>query len=156
MVSLIEARSEDIGVQQLGLRISLSQTQEIAFMERWLTARGEPTVDESLHMHHAMDHGDMDHSEMSMSDPSDTPIMPGMLSPAQMVELRASDGAKFDQLFLEGMIEHHLGALFMVDQLRENPGAGEDPILSGFLNDIYADQSAEINRMRRMLAAMNS
>lgn len=163
MVSLIEARSIDDSVQQLGLRISLSQEQEIAFMERWLTARGEPTVDENLHMSHGdmdhdgMNHDEMDHGEMTMSDdPSDVPIMPGMLSPAQMVELRASDGADFDRLFLEGMIQHHLGALYMVDTLRENPDAGEDPILSGFLNDIYADQSAEIIRMRRMLANMNS
>lgn len=167
MVSLIADRSDYEGVQQLGLRIAMSQEQEIAFMERWLTSRDEPTISDSLHEDHEMSHGDghaeeMDHSDMNhadmglVDDPSDVPVMVGMLSPAQMAELRAADGLEFDRLFLNGMIQHHMGALYMVDELRKVPGSAEDPILSGFLNDIYADQTIEINRMRRMLNDINS
>lgn len=158
MVDMIEERSTHPGVQQLGLRIELSQDAEIAFMKNWLTSRGEALEDDELgHGHHGMHHGQMDDDGMNHSmDPADTPIMPGMLSPAQMAALRASSGTEFDQLFLSGMIQHHQGALDMVAALREIPTAGNDPRLSSFLNDIHADQSAEITRMRRMLADINS
>ena len=83
------------------------------------------------------------------------PLMPGMLSPAQMEALAASQGRMFDQLFLEGMILHHQGAIDMVDALLADPAAGQDPRLSEFLSHVIADQSAEILRMGSMLAELD-
>ena len=80
------------------------------------------------------------------------PLMPGMLSPAQMEALAASSGAEFDYLYLTGMILHHQGAIDMVNALLSEPGAGEDPELSEFLSAVVADQSTEILRMQNMLA----
>ena len=77
-------------------------------------------------------------------------LMPGMLTPDQMVELAAAAGTEFDRLFLEYMIMHHEGAVFMVEQLFASPGAGQESVIFGFASDVVADQSMEITRMRRM------
>ena len=79
--------------------------------------------------------------------------MPGMLTPEQMKVLDAARGAQFDRLFLTLMIQHHQGALRMVDQLFSSPGAGQDGFVFRFASDVSADQNTEIARMRRMLMA---
>ena len=43
--------------------------------------------------------------------------MPGMLSAEQLAALDAARGPEFDRLFLTYMIQHHSGAIVMVDQL---------------------------------------
>ena len=45
------------------------------------------------------------------------------------------------------MISHHDGALKMVKDLKEYPGAAYDPILNEFVSDLVNDQSIEIERM---------
>ena len=102
------------------------------------------------HAMHADDHGAPD----APVDPREIPLMPGMLSPAQMDRLAAAEGAQFDRQFLEGMIVHHQGAIDMVESLLSVPGSGEDPQLSEFLSHVVSDQSAEILRMRNMLSEL--
>jgi uncharacterized protein (DUF305 family) len=107
-------------------------------MQRWLTVRGEP-------LSHAMPemHG-MDMSSHSM-------LMPGMLTPKQMDALRNAKSKEFDRLFLEGMIQHHNGALIMVKGLFDTAGAGQDPELFNFATDVDSGQRAEIKIMQTML-----
>jgi uncharacterized protein (DUF305 family) len=76
--------------------------------------------------------------------------MPGMLTPAQMKALDAARGAKFDELFLTGMIQHHKGALKMVADLRE-AGGGKETNIGDFLNQVDNDQQMEIVRMYGLL-----
>ena len=97
-----------------GERISHSQSDEIKFMKRWLTARGEPI---SMPMP-AMAGMDMAHHPM--------PLMPGMLTQEQMEALRKAKDGDFDRLFLTGMVQHHGGALTMVKDLFDSAGAGQD------------------------------
>src|SRR5260370_2813476 len=102
MTALIESSTQNKELRLLGARISSSQSNEIEFMKRWLTARGEPV---SLAM-----------PEMPGMDMSKQPmLMPGMLTPKQMEALKKAKSAEFDQLFLTGMIQHHGGALIMVN-----------------------------------------
>ncbi len=159
MVALIADRTSHEGVTRMGARISASQATEIEFMKAWLVARGESTEmqgDHPMGDHPKGGHPDGAHPKMKMAMKGDrnTPLMVGMLSPAQMDALAASTGAEFDRLFLTGMIHHHQGAIDMVNALLTNPNAGEDPALSEFLSAIIADQSAEILRMQNMLAAL--
>jgi len=166
MGALIEARTDHPGVIAIGERIALTQAAEIELMRTWLAERGEAETDPGLHAHHGHggghDHGahhghDGHHTHdggHEMDAPPDTPVMPGMLSPAQMAALAAAEGEAFDRLFLEGMILHHQGALDMVDVLMAEPGSGEDPLLSEFLGGVVADQAAEILRMQSMLAEL--
>lgn len=141
MTALIEARTENKDVRSLGARISHSQADEIAFMKRWLVARGQPVSDPAHDMHkmHA-NHQNMSHD-----------LMPGMLSAEQMEALRKAKGAEFDRLFLTGMIQHHGGALTMVKELHDSAGAAQDAELFNFATDVDSGQRAEIRIMQTML-----
>jgi uncharacterized protein (DUF305 family) len=77
--------------------------------------------------------------------------MPGMLTPKQMDALRHATGAKFDTLFLTGMIQHHNGALIMVKDLFDHPGSGQGADLFNFATDADNTQRAEIKIMQNML-----
>lgn len=150
MVELLETRGVHPTVRKLGQRIALSQEAEMALMRGWLSDRGQPLEMPGMGAGHAgMDHSA--HAGHAMPA-SDTPIMAGMLSPAQMQALAAASGPAFDRLFLEGMIRHHQGALDMVDALVGQPGAAEDTMLSDFTTSVVADQSAEILRMQSLLS----
>ncbi len=150
MVELLQSRGVHPTVQRLGQRIALSQQAEMDLMRGWLTDRGQPVDMPGMGGGHAgMDHSA--HAGHAMP-PSETPVMAGMLSPAQMQALAAASGPAFDRLFLEGMIRHHQGALDMVDALLANPDAAEDTMLSDFTTSIVADQSAEILRMQSLLS----
>jgi len=146
MVALLRTRGESKELQALGDRIAISQTDEIKYMKQWLEDRGKPTSMPMKHDMKGMEGMDMKGMDMSM------PMMPGMLSPQQMKDLEAARGAAFDHLFLTGMIQHHTGALTMVDELYNTPGAGQDSILFDFATDIDNTQRAEIRIMQAMLA----
>lgn len=150
MVELLQTRGSHLSVRRLGQRIALSQEAEMALMRGWLTDRNQSLEMAGMGANHA----GMDHSAHAghVMPASDTPIMPGMLSPTQMQNLAAASGPAFDRLFLQGMIQHHQGALDMVTALVDQPGAAEDPMLSEFTNSVVADQSAEILRMQSLLS----
>jgi uncharacterized protein (DUF305 family) len=81
-------------------------------------------------------------------------LMPGMLTDAQMRQLDQARGPGFDRLFLTFMIQHHRGAVSMVRQLFGSYGAAQDEIVFKLASDINVDQTTEIARMERMLAAL--
>jgi uncharacterized protein (DUF305 family) len=139
MTGLIPAHTENREVRALGARIGLSQTDEIKFMKHWLVARGAPVSMEMPGM------PEMDNSGKQMH------AMPGMLTPEQMAALREANGAEFDRQFLTGMIQHHTGALTMVKQLFDTPGAGQDADLFDFATDVDNTQRAEISIMQDIL-----
>jgi uncharacterized protein (DUF305 family) len=139
MTALIAVHSENKELRLLAARISSSQSDEIKFMRRWLAARGEPVSMAAA----GMPGMDMSHESM--------PLMPGMLTPEQMEELRKATGAEFDRLFLTGMIQHHGGALTMVKELFDTAGAGQDAELFNFATDVDSGQRAEIRIMQTML-----
>jgi uncharacterized protein (DUF305 family) len=136
MVELLKTRSASDDMKKLALRIELSQDDEIKMMQHWLEARGQPAPNRmAMHMHGAM-------------------LMPGMLTPDEMQRLQQATGADFDRLFLEGMIKHHGGALTMVKELLDTPGAAQESEVFAFVSDVEADQRMEIDRMGAMLGMM--
>ena len=139
MTALIASHTENKDLRLLGARISSSQSDEIRFMRRWLAARGERV---------SMATSGMPHMEMSRQPMA---LMPGMLTPEQMEALWKAKGAKFDHLFLTGMIQHHNGALTMVKDLFDTAGAGQDAELFNFATDADNSQRAEIRIMQAML-----
>src|SRR6202795_1654511 len=139
MTALIPAHTDNRDLRSLGARISSSQSDEIKFMQRWLAARGEPLSMAMPGM------PDMDMTGHPMA------LMPGMLTPEQMETLRKAKGAEFDHLFLTGMIQHHNGALIMVEDLFDTAGAGQDADLFNFATDADNTQRAEIKIMQTML-----
>jgi uncharacterized protein (DUF305 family) len=139
MTALIPSHTESKDLRSLGARISSSQSDEIKFMQRWLAARGQPVSMAMPGMR------DMDMLGKPMA------LMPGMLSPEQMEALRKAKGAEFDRLFLTGMIQHHNGALIMVQDLFDTAGAGQDADIFNFATDADNTQRAEIKIMQTML-----
>jgi uncharacterized protein (DUF305 family) len=133
MTALLPTRTARDDMKMLGLRISVSQEDEIKMMQRWLEVRGQQIP--GPHAHHMM-HGDG--------------MMPGMLTQEEMAALAAAKGDAFDRLFLEGMIKHHEGALTMVHELFSTPGGGQEAEIFAFASDVDADQRMEIDRMRAM------
>jgi uncharacterized protein (DUF305 family) len=147
MTALVPERASHRGVHQMALRMEISQRDEIALMARWLRDRDEevPPSAQGGHPHG----GRMAHTGMGSM-----PMMPGMLSAEQMERLRAADGPEFDRLFLEYMIQHHEGAIVMVDALFSADGAGQESELFQFASHVDADQRAEIARMRALLMSL--
>jgi uncharacterized protein (DUF305 family) len=131
MVGYIDTNSSNDDLKKLGLRIQVSQEDEIKMMQDWLKARRADVP--GAHAHHT------------------GPMMPGMLSPEEMARLAAAKGAEFDRQFLSGMIKHHNGALIMVDDLFATAGAAQDSDIYAFASDVIADQRMEMDRMAVML-----
>ncbi len=144
MTALVPSRSGRADLRILAERIDVSQRDEIASMSAWLTDHRQ-AVPAAAHGGHA------GHAGVATNAP-----MPGMLSAAQMAALEAARGPEFDRLFLEGMIQHHEGALQMVADLMATPGAAQDPDIFRVASEVDSDQRSEIARMRKLLSAVTT
>lgn len=134
-------------LQLMARRIINAQNDEIDLMQAWLRDRGEdvpeprsagergPNGGHAMHAHHDTGHE----------------MMPGMLTDEQMATLDAARGEEFDRLFLQFMIQHHRGAVTMVNDLVAVPGAAREEAVFKLASDIGADQTSEITRMQTML-----
>jgi uncharacterized protein (DUF305 family) len=111
-------------VKKLAKGIIAAQGKEISQLKYWLTATKSST---------SMGH------DMGMS---------GMLSKDDLTKLKKLKGSKFDASFLKAMIAHHEGALEMVSMIDETKNSEAKKIAV----DIQKGQSAEITRMKKLLA----
>jgi uncharacterized protein (DUF305 family) len=141
MVDLVKTRTRRDDLQHFAQRLAISQQDEITMMRTWLKDHGAEVP---------MDHG----HGMTMVGGQMMAPMPGMLTAEQMSALERAKGPEFDRLFLEGMIQHHAGALAMVETLLESPGAAQDSTIFDFITHVDADQRMEITRMQQMLKEM--
>ncbi|MDQ4006596.1 MAG: DUF305 domain-containing protein [Actinomycetota bacterium] len=135
MGGLARTRARDPQVRAVAQRIADAQRAEIHEMAAWLENHGfdAPAADDLEHHAH---HG---------------PLMPGMLTDTQMHRLAASQGRRFDRLFLRSMVAHHQGAIGMAGQAMDE---GRDVRISEVAADIAAGQTAEIRRLRDLLQTM--
>jgi uncharacterized protein (DUF305 family) len=142
-------------VRTLAERIINAQRDEIATAQRWLRDRRQPVPDAGYAgMTMAMDSSMGAGHAHAGHDMGRDMMMPGMLSEAQLKELDAARGAEFDRLFLTFMIRHHRGAVTMVKELFATDGAAQDETVFKFASDVNVDQTTEIQRMQKMLAAV--
>jgi uncharacterized protein (DUF305 family) len=130
MTRMAEGRGANPRVLKLATKIDQSQVAEIRIMQQWLHDNGQFAPDTSSWR---------------------TMTMTGMLTGAQLAELDAATGIAFDRAFLTLMIQHHEGALQMVEELFATPRAGQDVDVNVFANDVVTVQTAEIGVMRQML-----
>ena len=140
MAKLAPNRGASPAIQRLTGRIINAQQDEIVLMQQWLADRRQPVPE-----------ADPRGMKMTMGGHEMMHLMPGMLSQAQMDSLDRARGPEFDRLFLVYMIQHHKGAVSMVDVLFASPGAGQDEVVLNFASDVHTDQSTEIARMEKML-----
>ena len=130
---MAEAHGANPRVLKLATKIDQSQVAEIRIMQDWLRSNGQVAPDTSSWR---------------------TMTMAGMLTKEQLAELDAARGVAFDRAFLELMIQHHEGALQMVDDLFATPRAGQDVDVNVFANDVVSVQTAEIGAMQRLLSEL--
>ena len=135
MSQLAPDRTNSQELLEIASKIEAAQGDEIAFMEQWLTSRGE-SVDRS--------HAQASHHTVK-----------GMATEAQMAALAAASGVAFDRQFLSLMIAHHEGAIDMVEALMEQPGSAYDPTLFEFTTDVTNDQYKEIELMHGLLLSLS-
>jgi uncharacterized protein (DUF305 family) len=137
MTALVEERAARDDLARFAERIDVSQRDEIAQLEGWLTARDEAVTN--------VDGQHIDHAE----------LMPGMLTAGELAQLEGAAGAEFDRLFLQYMIRHHEGAVAMVEQLLTEGFGGQEPQLFQLAQHIELDQQVEIARMKRVLTELD-
>ena len=133
MSRMAEKHGASPQVLKLSTKIDQSQVPEIIIMQQWLLRNGQVAPDTASWHHMRMD---------------------GMLTDVQLQELDASRGVEFDRAFLTLMIQHHAGALKMVDDLFASPLAGQEVDVSVFANDVMTSQTGEIGIMRRLLTGL--
>jgi len=130
MSRMAESHGANPQVMKLSNKIDQSQVPEIRIMQSWLTRNKQYAPDTSS-WHHM--------------------TMPGMLTGAQLNELDAARGVDFDRAYLRLMIQHHAGALKMVDDLFNTSLAGQDVDVNVFANDVVTAQTTEIGIMQKLL-----
>jgi len=133
MSRLAESHGANSQVLRLSKKIDQSQVPEIHIMQDWLQRNKQFAPDTSSWRHMMMD---------------------GMLTTAQMQELMAAKGVDFDRAYLRYMIQHHAGAIKMVEDLFAKPLAGQEVDVNVFANDVVTVQTAEIGIMQKMLTQL--
>jgi len=126
LTELVPQRTESAKLKALAERIAAAQGPEIATMRAWLK----------------------EHDQSEKSDGHEHAPMPGMATEAQLKKVRAVSGTAFDELFLTLMITHHEGAITMATDVK---GQGNNVRIEEMADDVVAQQTSEINRMRDML-----
>ena len=117
----------DPRVAELAEKIKAAQQPEIDRMLGWLKDWGVEYTPGS-----EMGHG----------------MMSGMLSAADLDALRAANAEVAAELFLNGMIAHHEGA---VEMARTEATGGKNAEVIALAEQVLADQTAEIETMRQLL-----
>ncbi|GAA2913155.1 MULTISPECIES: DUF305 domain-containing protein [Streptomyces] len=126
MTELVPKRAESSKVKRIAERVSAGQKPEIEAMKGWLKSYGKP-LEAERHEH---------------------ATMPGMATEAQLKKLRAAGGKAFDHLFLTLMTTHHQGAITMATDVK---GQGNNIRVEEMADEVIAQQTSEITRMRDML-----
>ncbi|MDZ7659325.1 DUF305 domain-containing protein [Fodinibius sp.] len=131
-------------IQRLAARIINAQQDEIKSMQQWLRDRDQPVPNIEIEGLNLM-------IELNGKPYTMYKKMRGVLSQEKIEDLAAAQGKEFNQLFLKYMIEHHSGAVYMVENLFNTDGAAQDEQAFRLASDIQVDQRTEIDRMQQML-----
>lgn len=129
MAMLAESRAERAEIKELANNIISDQEREIAKMSEWRERwfEGKPVA-------------------VNMDFPGMSHGMKGM----DVKKLEALRGGEFDLEFIRQMIPHHEGAVEMARAIRSGDSYAE---LKELAEDIITAQQAEIDQMRRWMAA---
>jgi uncharacterized protein (DUF305 family) len=72
----------------------------------------------------------------------------GMMSDADMQQLKGVKGTEFDKMFAEMMIQHHNGAITMAEDERKT---GKNDAAVKMADDIVKGQTAEVEQLGDIL-----
>ena len=127
MIDIILAKPDlDPRVRDLALKIKADEVPEISAMKGWLKLWGNPAMLPNPHGTH------------------------GILSPAEIAQLKAARGAAASILFLKEMISHHEGAIAASEV---QIGEGKNRPALALAESIVEQQKADIVLMKSYLAS---
>lgn len=136
MSLLVLEESEDTALRTVAQDIARTQQEQIGRMQGWLVQWDLPARGPESPMSWMPDH-----------DAEDG--MPGMASEERMEELRTAEGEEAEVIFLQAMIDHHVGGVDMAEAAEE---LGEEPMVVDFAAGMADTQQSEIEMMREMLS----
>ncbi|WBB79450.1 DUF305 domain-containing protein [Micromonospora sp. WMMD882] len=122
-------------VRQIGGDIATGQQGEIGMMQAWLRSWDLDPTGSQPRMSWMPDGTKM------MRDG----LMPGMATPDEMARLREARGTEGDILFLDMMIDHHIGGVHMIDAVLEHGG---DPEVLRTAQVMKNTQQKDLNNLR--------
>lgn len=132
-------------VEMSELALGISDSAELTDLANQIIAGQTPEID--------LMQGWLDESEQFSEMPGIMESMPGMngmggmATEEEMEDLADLSSPEFDQMFLELMIDHHEGALDMVQMILDS----DNPEVKTLADDIVRVQTDEIQQMERML-----
>jgi uncharacterized protein (DUF305 family) len=130
MAALARTRAADPRIKDIASRIEKAQGAEVTLMASWLKAWGEPVpAPDELHTAHG----------------------PGMMTHAEMEDLKGAEGAEFDRMFADMMIRHHQGALEMAGITKEQ---GQNPSVRALATNVVITQTAEVAELTDILESL--
>lgn len=130
MSQLAATRAKDSEIKTLAQKITTEQQPEIDTLGGWLTAWGQPTAQPSGHNMPGMG------------------AMPGMMTDAQMRQLKGASGTGFDRMFARMMIAHHNGAIQMAQQVQASTSNAD---VKAFAQQVVSAQQAEVDQLQKIL-----
>ena len=131
MSDMVLAADPPAPVAELAQQVKAAQAPEISQMDQMLADLGHEAGE------HHMSDGTMQHG--------------GMMSDADMQELMGATGTDAARRYLEGMIEHHEGA---IEAAQTEMADGAYPPAVDLAQQIAEDQAAEIAKMESLLASL--
>jgi uncharacterized protein (DUF305 family) len=138
MGTLAHAKGTDPEVRQIGIDIALTQQAQIGMMQTWLRDWGLNPTGSQPRMAWMPD------GQASLRDG----LMPGMVSVAEMDQLRATSGRDFDVLFLKLMRQHHLGGIHMAEAAESS---AQDADVRWLAETMVSGQQREITDLQAAL-----
>jgi uncharacterized protein (DUF305 family) len=137
MAMLAQRKGVKAEVRGLGGDIALTQQAQIGMMDQWLR---------DWKVNSNSDSAPMSWMPAGMNQ-LDNGLMPGMATQAQMDALDAATGPEFDRLFLQLMINHHLGGIHMVEGIL---GVSDNPDVTWLASAMKTGQQGEITALRNL------
>jgi uncharacterized protein (DUF305 family) len=131
LADLAPGRAADAELADLASRMRAVQAAEAESMRSWLERRRTRDLPDDDH----------DHAE----------AMRGEISRSTLERAAQLDGAAFDELFIDAMVPHHLGAVEMAEARLAEAG---DPAVARWARAIATSQSLEVDRLREIEARL--
>ena len=150
MSLLVRDRSDDPEIRLLALDIATAQTQQQGQMFAWLAMWGLPqtsSADEMEWLSRPVIDGSAGHDGHGAHTPGEP--MPGVATFEQMQALQNATGVAAERLYLELMIEHHIGGVEMAEAVLAR---SDDPVVTQLARGMVQLQQKELDYMAELLA----
>ncbi|TMR88589.1 DUF305 domain-containing protein [Nonomuraea basaltis] len=130
MAKWARTNASNAEVKNLAMKIQMEGQPQLDKLNGWLTA--------------------WDKQPLAADDPMMT-SMDGMMSTAEMAEMKKMKGAMFDRMFVQMMISHHQGAIKVA---KDEVAKGDNPKAKAMAKTIQTSLRTELTQMKQLLPTL--